>query len=77
MQVLQDTPLLILFFLLQTLQVVVFILLLISVIIFVDIVFRPSTLNQNLMSLCIIDFMESEYVFCAHPTVPNLFLISL
>ena len=44
--------------------------------IYVNIVFRPSTLNQNLVYLCIIDFMECEYVFCARPTVSNLFFFS-
>ena len=43
--------------------------------IFVYVIFRPSTLNQNLMWLCITDFMEWEYVFCAHPTVTNLFFL--
>ena len=43
--------------------------------IFVNIAFRPSTLNQNLMQFCIIDFMEWEYVFCACPAVSNLFCL--
>ena len=40
--------------------------------IFVNIFVKPSTPNQNLLQLCIIDFMKWEFVFCAHPTVPNL-----
>ena len=43
--------------------------------IFVNIIFRPSTLNQNLMQLCIILLMEWKYVFCARSATPNLFCL--